>query len=339
VEVDRNICCFATGKLYTEAILGVGVSRDGRNLSTAGELLSKEAFDGGLRMNTNKSPFEFFLPMWINKAHSAQSQAWCQALQESCLQIGREVSKVGDLDKAAWEILPRLINQLIVEMMKPDAPKSEAIATFETMCNLWRTLRWLVDTRAQLRDWMAAALSGFVSKEALRHKDQSPDLGVILVVFTVAQGHASCPTRQAFIGAYADENQLRWVRWWQQSGTLPEAGPVFQATKVSREICMFQMMVVDVVIGNVSETLTAMEATNCKLPERLESLQSQWRVRKSTTSDWAAYFLHLGTPKPAFNSSAEWIADCVRRAALKGPKYATGKGGGKGSGGHAGKRR
>jgi len=60
IEVDGNICCFATGKLYTEALLGVGVSREKKNLGTAAELLSKEAFDGGLRQSTNKSPFEFF---------------------------------------------------------------------------------------------------------------------------------------------------------------------------------------------------------------------------------------------------------------------------------------
>merc|ERR1712072_1162994 len=42
VEVDKNICCFASGKLYTESLLGVGVSRERRNLSTAAELLRKD---------------------------------------------------------------------------------------------------------------------------------------------------------------------------------------------------------------------------------------------------------------------------------------------------------
>merc|ERR1719169_51655 len=82
VEVDKNICCFATGKLYTEALLGVGVSRERRNLGTAAELLSKEAFDGGLRQSTDKSPFEYFLPVWINDAHAVKQPEWCQALKE-----------------------------------------------------------------------------------------------------------------------------------------------------------------------------------------------------------------------------------------------------------------
>merc|ERR1711972_570913 len=132
--VDSNICCFATGKLYAEALLGVGVSRERRNLSTAAELLSKEAFDGGLRQNTNKSPFEFFLPVWINASHAEKQQAWKDALKASYLNIAKCVYQATDEDAAILEVFPRLLNQLIVEMMRPDVAKSEAIATFEAMC-------------------------------------------------------------------------------------------------------------------------------------------------------------------------------------------------------------
>merc|ERR1719161_3306656 len=172
-----------------------------------------------------------------------------------------------------------MINQLI-EMMKPDAPKSAAIATFEALCNFWRTFRWLVDTRSSLRKRVGAAIARFVAEEGFRHKDHSPDLGALLVLWTVLQGYDDCPKREDFINAYADENSVRWVMWWQRSGTAPEGAPVFQATRVSREILMFQMMVVDVVIGDVPETLREMEATNCKLPTRLDKLQQQWRERK-----------------------------------------------------------
>ena len=327
-KVDKNICCWSTGKLYTEALLGVGISRERKNLGTAGELLSKEAFDGGLRQNTNKSPFEFFLPVWINEAHAAGSVQWREELSKQVLQIGRKVFEVGNEDAAAMEVFPRLINQMIVEMMRPDADKSAAIATFEALCNFWRTFRWLVDTRESLRNKVAATLTRFVKEESFRHKDHSPDLGALLVLFTVMQGYTACPARDMFISTYADENSLRWVMWWQRSGTQPEGGPVFQATKVSREILMFQMAVVDIVIGDVAKTLNDMEETNCKLPARLEHLQSEWRKRKESVGDWAAYFRCIGTAQPSFPSTAQWIASCVSRAAVKGPKY--GSGGGKG---------
>merc|ERR1711865_323330 len=90
VIVDTNICCWSTGKLYTEALLGVGLGRERRNITTAAELLSKEAYDGGLRQNTNKSAFEFFLPVWINEAHAAGRQEWCKVLLKSCLEINNK---------------------------------------------------------------------------------------------------------------------------------------------------------------------------------------------------------------------------------------------------------
>merc|ERR1719197_2348033 len=165
MDVDKNICCFSTGKLYTESLLGIGVSRERRNLTTAAELLSKEAFDGGLRQSTNKSAFEFFLPVWINEAHASKCEAWRESLRNSYMQIGRNAYQVSSDDDAILEVFPRLINQMIVEVMKPEAEKSAAIATFEALCNFWRTLRWLVDVRPTLLARIGALLSKFVQDE------------------------------------------------------------------------------------------------------------------------------------------------------------------------------
>ncbi|CAJ1433999.1 unnamed protein product [Effrenium voratum] len=168
-------------------MLGVGVSRQGKNLGTAAELLSKEAYDGGLRQNTNKSSFEFFLPVWINEAHAAANPQWKSELSKQVNLIGSSVFAAKDEDGAIMEVFPRLINQMIVEMMRPDASKSAAIATFEALCNFWRTFRWLVDTRPALRSKAGNSLTRFVWEEARRHKDQCPDLGALLVLFTVLQ--------------------------------------------------------------------------------------------------------------------------------------------------------
>jgi len=351
--VDNNICCFATGRLYTEALLGVGVSREGKNLATAGELVSMDAFDDGLRQGTNKSRFEFFLPVWINAGHAEKRPEWCMALMKSCKEIGEKALWVRSEDQAVIEVFSRLINQMIVEMMRPDAAKSEAIAIFEAMCNFWRTFRWLVETRSALRTHLLKTLSNFARDENFRHKETTPDLGAMLVMYTVVQGYEGCPNRQQFVDAYVDECSARWVMWWQKAGAKPEAAPVFEATKVSREIFMFQMMVVDLIIGSsVAETLQEIEKTNCKLPDRLEKLQSQWKTVKSETKDWQMFFQCTGASRPSFPSSAAWIADCVQRASHKGPKYGgqilgrsdcqkgdgkgKGKAGGKGKGGKKG---
>jgi hypothetical protein len=331
LKVDTNICCFATGVLYTEALLGIGLYRKGKNLGTAGELLSYEAYQGGLRQSTDKTPFEFFLPVWINQTHAASNAQWSQVLQQSYLTIGKKVFDVSGEDAAILEVFPRLINQLIVEMMRPDQEKTEAIATFEALCNSWRTMRWLVDTRPSLRAKMLKTLSAFVSDENARHKDVSPDLGIVLVAFTVVQESEGCPSRRDFIDAYVDENFVRCVMWWQDA-VPPNAAPVLEATKVSREILMFQLMLSAIVVGNnVEETCQEMEETNCKVPDRLELLQSKWREQKSSTNTWKLFFERIGASLPGFKTTEDWIADCVKRSANKGPKYVrTQKGSGKG---------
>merc|ERR1712224_1131235 len=99
-------------------------------------------------------------------------------------------------------------------------------------------------------------------------------------------------------------------------------------------ICVFQLLVVDIAIGSVPETLQEIERTNCKLPDCLDELQMQWRERQASIQSWAQYFQQIGASRPAFPSTSAWIADCVRRAACKGPKYGGGgsKGFSKGSG-------
>mmetsp|Transcript_55129 Transcript_55129/g.102086 ORF Transcript_55129/g.102086 Transcript_55129/m.102086 type:complete len:648 (+) Transcript_55129:63-2006(+) len=330
--VDTNIVCFSTGKLYTEAMLGVGVKPEKRNLGTAAELLSKEAFDGGLRQGTDKTPFDYFLPVWINRTHAAADKKWQATLASSYRQIGEKQYGKTDDDEAILEVFPRLINEMIVEMMRPDASKSAAIATFEALCNFWRTLRWLVDERKSLRAKMAKQLGDFKASEDARHKDNTPDLGVTLVTYTVMQGHEFCPTRKEFIQAYVDEQALRQVMWWKRSGTKPEPAAVFEATKVSREISMFQMLVVDLIIGDVQETLEAMEATNCKLPDRLEKMQAEWKKRQAGTKTWEDYFGNIGAEMPAFPTLSLWIHNNVDRAAGRGPRYVDGGKGDKGSG-------
>merc|ERR1712048_99568 len=178
----------------------------------------------------------------------------------------------------------------------------------------------------------------FVAQESSRHKDVTPDLGALLVMYTACTGYEACPPRDAFIQAYSDESSLRQVMWWQRSSTQPKSQPVFEATKVSRNILMFQLTVVDIVLGDVENLKKQIELTNCKLPDRLDKLQLEWRKKKECTDTWPKYFKAIGAPVPPFPSTDAWIASCVDRAAEKGPRYSgNSKGKGKGKGKHGGK--
>merc|ERR1712142_647423 len=100
---------------YMEDILGYGLSvvRKGRqvNISTPAELISKTAFDSGVRVSTNKQGFTYFLPAFINKKHAAESDQWRSILLDTIVKIGREVysNKVSELSKSISEIFSRLM--------------------------------------------------------------------------------------------------------------------------------------------------------------------------------------------------------------------------------------
>merc|ERR1719352_2141081 len=96
---------------------------------------------------------------------------------------------------------------------------------------------------------------------------------------------------------------------------------------------MFQLMLSAIVVGDdVNKTLQEIEKTNCKVPERLELLQSRWREQKASTSTWKLFFERIGASPPSFKTTEDWIADCVQRSAAKGPKYVKlQKGSGKGN--------
>ena len=104
-----------------------------------------------LRQAADKSAFAHFLPAFINPAHASGSAAWGAALRASLLGLGRERFGAKTVSDAAFAVLPRLLNTLTVEMMKPGAPKSAAIALFEALGSFWRTLVHLLGEDAALR--------------------------------------------------------------------------------------------------------------------------------------------------------------------------------------------
>ena len=82
--------------------------------------MSKSAFEQGLRKSTNKQDFEYFLPAYLNPDHSIQHPEWMSTLLKSLETITIEVYEIpatfclGQIQ----QIFPRLINTLVVEMMK-----------------------------------------------------------------------------------------------------------------------------------------------------------------------------------------------------------------------------
>jgi len=349
-KIDENIVCYTSGVNYTEDILGYGLSvvRKGRqvNISTPAELLSKGAYESGVRVSTNKQGFTYFLPAFINKEHAEQSGVWKSTLQNMIVKIGKEVYNIPEAEqtRSVYEILPRLINTLVLEMMKqPDMyegrygdtarmNKSPSIAYFEAVCSFWRTLYWLSESKVMpgLKLNSAKMLQNFVKSEDQRLKSVCSDVGAMLASFTVFQKSVDTDgnTSSEFVDAYLDEVFLRCVMWWNKSigkGRVTSQ-EVFAATKVSRDITLFQLMFLKHVIGdNLADTAEMLDKTNGRAPEVLEKFQQAWKESQKKVSSWATFLEFTGCSQALLEEITrdedKWVQSCVARAKARGKSY------------------
>jgi hypothetical protein len=145
-------------------------------------------------------------------------------------------------------------------MMKGDKP--DATRFFSALLDFRRVLRCLVNplllgppcdqalqtgpnsANADLGQRLTARLRGFCDAEQARHKDACPNLGDMLSLYMC---HPAACSGEDFIAAYLDENFLRCVMWWRKDGVQPASRPVFEATRVSRSVCLFQLKILQLI--------------------------------------------------------------------------------------------
>eukprot|EP00802_Teleaulax_amphioxeia_P006490 Tamp_06494.p1 GENE.Tamp_06494~~Tamp_06494.p1 ORF type:complete len:699 (+),score=122.88 Tamp_06494:183-2099(+) len=174
----------------------------------------------------------------------------------------REASKAlgCDASDGAAVLTSKLITGVVVEMMKGDKP--DATRFFSALLDFRRVLRCLVNplllgppcdqalqtgpnsANADLGQRLTARLRGFCDAEQARHKDACPNLGDMLSLYMC---HPAACSREDFIAAYLDENFLRCVMWWRKDGVQPASRPVFEATRVSRSVCLFQLKILQLI--------------------------------------------------------------------------------------------
>ena len=194
-------------------------------------------------------------------------------------------------------------------------------------------LRHLIDSDARLAARVEDRTQRFCNQEAARHKDNCPNLGEELSLYMC---HPSQPL-SSFIAAYLDENFLRCVMWWRKDGVEPLPRKVFEATKVSREVCLFQLKILHLITSEECAQLRADE-----LAARLEAFQKSWRSLQHEVDQggWARFFLETGCPSDVRDrilwDTGSWVNECVKRSNARGDKYRLSGGAGGGGVGRGG---
>ena len=327
--------CYVTGSTDAEDTLGIGFSLERGNASTPAEILSWRAFNElKVRQSCSKEPFAFFWPLLpVGEGRPEEFNS----VQKLCTGVAQRVLGCPESD-ALVVVTTKLINGIIVEMMKGE--KRDATRYFDILLQLRRLLRHHLNTsQGAARGQLIHRVQQFVSLSTARHKDIEPNLGDFLALYLCLP--EAVPI-EPFLGAFIDENFLRCVMWWKRAGCPDRAADVFQATKVSRSICLFQMSVLAIVV--VAEGGEA-GAAGVDTVRTLDAFQQQWRELEAEVErgGWAAFFQRSGcsaqTSAAILRDLDGWIASCVQRAVDLGPKYssfASGGAGGPGGGGWRG---
>ncbi|GIL83920.1 hypothetical protein Vretimale_10919 [Volvox reticuliferus] len=185
---------------------GVAVARhyDGnlKSLSMAMDLLSYGAFHGGVRRSAWNMPFDAFIPLALNVRHAAH------AIQLLPRCVGDMLGSRGKItDEHLLEVLARLMNSLVVEMVfdKPQkasgsttaatkdvAPRHMSDAALKGFCHLHHLLLTVALAKGRSSGGEGALLLrcqhdvlAFVADRAARHKSRCPDLGLLLIKYVL----------------------------------------------------------------------------------------------------------------------------------------------------------
>jgi hypothetical protein len=149
--------------------------------------------------------------------------------------------------------------------------------------------------------------------------------------------------------------------WWQKAGASPTPAAVFEATRISRHLYLFQSIFCNDVIGTTASALsytTALaDVTECKLQSQCDDMLAKWKGLQREEADnqakkvraelqWSGHFRACKCNTP-YNNVGAWIEKHVATAAATEGYFnnanranggGRGRGGGEGRGGRGGRR-
>jgi hypothetical protein len=329
-----HLTCFITGASpETDDVdlfgIGVGVG-NGASLTTSGDLLSKSAFDGGVRKSSMNEAFEFFLPIYISEQHFGRCKQVFKASVEAIYasMMSKRKSSSNNNNKAkvapeiqALEIVCSLMNSACVATSGAnDKYHDRFIGCY---MSLLRLLKWIVLAFPSAAKHAEASLARFEKGE--RDKNAVPNLGEFVVLF-----HAVGDEK--ILSIVVEEVDARNVRWFKDPVLLSAApckgrlAKSFAETEISRTLLCFQIAFLGLtkktdfskfVDGQVDASLLKVCISLVSHPslilililsQSLKNLHATVKAHKS----WADYFAFLHLPVPTAEEREAQLVDAVR---------------------------
>ncbi|GAQ84649.1 protein with Ubiquitin-conjugating enzyme domain [Klebsormidium nitens] len=300
-------------------------------------------FEGGVRRGVWNERLEWWLPLILDDQHCARALPLLKGTIAALAANPRRPSlpradilrhSFSSLD--TLKVLPRLMNGMVVSFMKQGSAgnKADLHASEKALlgyCQLHHMLLRLAQDYPALQTAIDRALSRFQSTPTARHKNETPDLGELLVLLSVAKtgGVTWDSLAPAFVAETFDRNVLWLLREHPELAVLEAADCVsehrlattFNATATSRRLIMFQVAFLLLVRPSGSSVRDILAEYGQRYgyprPGLTRKLQETWyRVRKVAT--WPAYFAELGLPCPSNPALSSMLRQAVVSSSRKG---------------------
>lgn len=327
------LLCFHTKRSWQEDVLGLGVyiervpsSSRIRSVQTGLDLVSWTAFNHlGVRCGVLQTEHEWthWIPLWINKEHGSRAYPLFQQVL-SFIFTGSATAQFRP--EWAFEMIPKLMNHFIVQIMKGDVYASER--ALEGYCYFHR---WLQVFSAAYPDFMAGKLrviEDFINDPKKRHKDFVPDIGEFVTLISLDIKYAWKDVREAYLTECYSRNAFWVVKSFPKlRKTEPDAAldamrseQTFEANRVSLQLALFHRYFLEHV-GRPPQMSGAQIAERydkrCGRPSR--AMRVEWHAACQSilrVQSWDEYFAAMQLPGPG---SKEALNEMLRNIMANSP--------------------
>ena len=328
----KHLQCFGSGSVFGDdetEIFGFGVTvLNGGSLSTQCELLSKMAFDGGIRKTSTNDAIDFVLPIFINNAHFGNAKGFFRETISLLYTAYRNKMRQGAgvpqklVELQALEILCSLMNNAVLKTSEQGCTHDRFIHGYFAMLRL---VKWLAGSFPTVSKYADDKMARFRKGE--RTKTAVPNLGDFLVLL-----HASKQYSWQDISAeFLEEVDARNVRWFKNTklqsdrhmdGAIRERETFVEAA-ISRKIVCFQVEFVRLARDCDLSSFVDLDVT----PDLVAALKDIAKTVEKH-ANWNDYrkFLRLDTKEPR----ARELERAVTLSIERGYHGGGAKGGGRG---------
>ena len=254
----RNIKCFFTNMPFNDKqIFGTGVivkkHRDNtiQSISVTGgslDIITKDAFDSGVRKNTWNISFTHFIPFAFNKVHFGNILRR-RTIQKCVTEVMNKPATLEDI----LNVLAHAMNTMVVEFFRQHRncttntiSKVASESALKGYCSFFHLLLSCAMAWTEIRDMCSNGIDEFINDPRKRTKKGTRDLGIFLVYLLISE-HRWDDVCTMFI----DELLARTVLWVGRD-VDDSYSNIFDVPsfKTSMSLVLFQIEFIRIVKGN-----------------------------------------------------------------------------------------